>query len=153
MWNVRWRERGQISFHIERSEIFHNFRKKIISHSALPNISLIYELQFYPTSTKREPGATALGSSSWLPPPVLAPVTPYTYTESSAIGAADSKQSMTIWSKYSYECLLQIRWYRVSGCAMKRTLRCMKWVAKKLVKQSFALWSVASPHGKEKSSS
>ena len=33
-------EREQISFHIERSEIFHNFRKKIISHSASPNISL-----------------------------------------------------------------------------------------------------------------
>ena len=31
---------GFISFHIERSEIFHNFRKKIISHSATPNISL-----------------------------------------------------------------------------------------------------------------
>jgi len=30
----------RISFHIERSEIFHNFRKKIISHSATPNISL-----------------------------------------------------------------------------------------------------------------
>ena len=29
-----------ISFHIERSEIFHNFRKKIISHSVSPNISL-----------------------------------------------------------------------------------------------------------------
>jgi len=25
---------GQISFHIEKSEIFHNFRKEIISHSA-----------------------------------------------------------------------------------------------------------------------
>ena len=31
---------GFISFHIERSEIFHNFRKKIISRSATPNISL-----------------------------------------------------------------------------------------------------------------
>ena len=31
---------GFISFHIERSEIFHNFRKKIISYSATPNISL-----------------------------------------------------------------------------------------------------------------
>ena len=34
--NVKWR----ISFHIEQSEIFHNFRKEIISHSATPNISL-----------------------------------------------------------------------------------------------------------------
>ena len=34
------RECGQISFHIERSEIFHNVRQHIISHSAMPNISL-----------------------------------------------------------------------------------------------------------------
>ena len=32
--------RGFISFHIERSEIFHNVRQYIISHSATPNISL-----------------------------------------------------------------------------------------------------------------
>ena len=31
---------GFISFHIECSDMFHNFRKKIISHSAVPNISL-----------------------------------------------------------------------------------------------------------------
>ena len=34
------RECWQISFHIERSEIFHNVRRHIISHSAMPNISL-----------------------------------------------------------------------------------------------------------------
>ena len=40
--NVKYslRECGQISFHIERSEIFHNFRKEIISHfAARQNIS------------------------------------------------------------------------------------------------------------------
>jgi hypothetical protein len=36
---------GFISFHIEQSEIFHNFRKIIISHSASPNISP-YLLQY-----------------------------------------------------------------------------------------------------------
>ncbi len=36
----------RISFHIEHSEIFHNFRKKIISHSASPNISLIALVTF-----------------------------------------------------------------------------------------------------------
>ena len=40
--NVKYslRECWQISFHIERSEIFHNVRQHIISHSATPNISL-----------------------------------------------------------------------------------------------------------------
>ena len=32
--------RGFISFHIERSEIFHNVRQNIISHFAKQNISL-----------------------------------------------------------------------------------------------------------------
>ena len=33
-------ERGQISFHIERSEIFHNVRENVISRFAMQNISL-----------------------------------------------------------------------------------------------------------------
>ena len=41
LWNICFANvKRRISFHIERSEIFHNFRKKIISHSATPNISL-----------------------------------------------------------------------------------------------------------------
>ena len=41
------RERGQISFHIERSEIFHNVRKHIISRFAWQNISLIFTARQY----------------------------------------------------------------------------------------------------------
>ena len=41
LWNICFANvRRRISFHIEQSEIFHNFRKEIISHSATPNISL-----------------------------------------------------------------------------------------------------------------
>ena len=41
LWNICFANVGRrISFHIERSEIFHNFRKKIISHSPQVNISL-----------------------------------------------------------------------------------------------------------------
>ena len=41
------RERGQISFHIERSEIFHNVHKHIISRFAWQNISLIFTARQY----------------------------------------------------------------------------------------------------------
>ena len=40
MWNIRWREGGQISFHIERSEIFHKFQRKLFHIRRKPNISL-----------------------------------------------------------------------------------------------------------------
>ena len=40
VWNALRRVRGFILFHIDQREIFHNFRKEIISHSATPNISL-----------------------------------------------------------------------------------------------------------------
>ena len=47
LWNICFANvKRRISFHIERSEIFHNFRKKIISHSATSNISLNSRVAF-----------------------------------------------------------------------------------------------------------
>ena len=54
---------GFISFHIEQSrrrrEIFHNFRKKIISHSASPNISLERIMKLWYNNAKKGGGCMA----------------------------------------------------------------------------------------------
>ena len=48
LWNICFANvKRRLSFHIERSEIFHNFPKKIISHSATPNISLNSRVAFF----------------------------------------------------------------------------------------------------------
>ena len=40
LWNIRWRECGQISFHIDQREIFYNFRRKLFHIRRAPDISL-----------------------------------------------------------------------------------------------------------------
>ena len=57
LWNICFANvKRRISFHIERSEIFHNFRKKIVSHSAMPNISLNSRVAFLYYEHKKERG-------------------------------------------------------------------------------------------------